>query len=351
VSDLTSNAKFPNSPDRTLLISAIDTPPSDNGAGFNGGSNRENFGTYMTGWLTVPESGNYHFAISGDDQQVFYLSTDETAANLKAIVAEPQWNGWRSWNTNDRRIGVNNPWFANVTTLPINRSQNTVGATPLVAGELYYFEAIAKEGGGGDSCAVTWWLDGATMPADNTPGISAANVSNYVNPDNSINISAQPQSAQLTIGAAASLSVTANSVEPRLGGDLRYQWYKNSIAVSGATGPTLNIAAVAAGDFADYYVVMNAPGAAQTQSATATLSELTVIPQPTLAIVNNGDGSVTVSYPTTDQAAGNQLQSTLSLTSPITFTDDTSGADNAGSFDTTKSTATDGETYWRTARP
>jgi hypothetical protein len=353
VADLTGNAKFPNSPDRLHYISAIDTPPSDNAAGFNNSVNRENFGTYMTGWLSVPESGNYHFAISGDDQQVFYLSTDETPANLKAIVAEPQWNGWRSWNTNDRRIGVNNPWFANVTTLPINRSPNTVGATALVAGERYYFEAIAKEGGGGDSCAVTWWLDGTDMPADNTPGISASNVSNYINPDNAISISAQPASAMVPIGAAATLSVSASPTEPRLGGDLRYQWYKNGVAVSGATGRTLNIAAVAAGDFADYYVVMNAPGAPQTQSATATLSEQTVIPPgPTLSIVNNGDGTVTVAYPTTEQAAGNQLQSALNLDgSPVAFTDDTSGADNAGSFDTTKSTATDGETYWRTAKP
>jgi hypothetical protein len=349
VANLTGAAKFPDSPDRSHYIGAIDTPPSnDANNGFNGGVNRENFGTYMTGWLSVETTGDYHFAISGDDQQVFYLSTDEDPANMVPIVAEPQWNGWRSWNTNDRRIGVNNPWFSGVTTLPINRSPNTVGATTLTAGELYYFEALAKEGGGGDSCAVTWWLDGDTMPADNTPGISGGNVSNFVNPDDTINISQQPVDTSIALGADGSISVAANPTAPAFGGPLSYQWYKDGAAISGANGSTLNITGATSADYGAYYVEINAPGAAQVTSATANVSG--AIAETTLSITDNQDGTVTVSYDLGAQEGGNQLQSTLSL-SPIDFQDDNTGSAGSGTWDTTKATDTDAETYWRTAKP
>jgi hypothetical protein len=307
----------------------------------------------------VETTGDYLFAISGDDQNVFYLSTDMDPANKQIIVSEPNWNGWRSWNTNDRRIGTrttdpatNNDFIPSVDTLPINRSQNTTGAKTLTQGENYYFEVLSKEGGGGDSVAVTWWLDGETMPADNTPGISASNTSTFVNPDNTINISAQPVSTEWVDGEAGSVSVTANPTAPVLGGKLSYQWYKNGAPISGANGSSFNVSAAAAGDAGNYYVEINAPGAPMATSATAAITVGSGGEPPTLTIVNNGDGSVTVTYPDTGTTtAVNPLQSALNLNDPIDFQADTSGSGDGTTWSTTKATDTDDETYWRTAKP
>jgi hypothetical protein len=349
LNNLTNNAAFPNSPNVDDYVQLFEEPPSD----FNGrGPNRENFGTRLTGLIVPTETANYHFAISGDDNQAFYLSTDATPATRRLIVAEPQWNGYRAYNTNDRRVGGNN-FFPGVTTLPINRSQNTVGATPLVADTQYYAELLAKEGGGGDSTAIVWWKEGENMPADNTPAIAASFVRSYVNPDNTINISAQPQDQTVAPAANATFSVTAAPTAPFLGGPITYQWRRGGANINGATGASYTLNGVTAGDDgATFDVVMNAPGAPSVTSAVATLDVQSVITEPTLTITKNGN-NVTVSYLDADRAAGHVLQTADTLTTPNTFADETiTGATVGLNFETVKDvTAGDDQSYWRTRHP
>jgi len=350
LNNLTNNAAYPNSPSEDGFVSLFEEAPSD----FNGrGPNRENFGTRITGLLVPTETANYHFAISGDDNQGFWLSTDANPANSRLIVAEPQWNGYRSWNTNDRRVGGNN-FFPSITTLPINRTPNTFpDGIPLVAGTQYYAELIAKEGGGGDSTAITWWKVGDSMPADNTPAIGAEFVQSYQNPDNSINISAQPQSQNVTAGANVTFSVTANPTAPYLGGPISYQWRRGGVNIGGATGSSYTLNGVVAGDNgATFDVVMNAPGAAQATSTAATLTVGGVPePAPTLAITKNGN-NVVVTYPTVAQAAGHAAEKSTAL--PGGFAADGTGSDQAGTYTITVDVTAEGaadQSYWRTRQP
>lgn len=346
LNNLTNNAAYPNSPSQDGFVSLFEEPPSD----FNGrGPNRENFGTRITGLLVPTETANYHFAISGDDNQAFYLSTNADPATRRLIVAEPQWNGYRSWNTNDRRVGGNN-FFPSITTVPINRTPNTFpDGIPLVAGTQYYAELIAKEGGGGDSTAITWWKVGDSIPADNTPAIGAEFVQSYQNPDNSINISAQPQSQNVTAGANVTFSVTANPTAPYLGGPISYQWRRGGVNIGGATGSSYTLAGTVAGDSgATFDVVMNAPGATQVISTAATLTVGGVVTPPELTIGKNGN-NVVITFPTT---AGHQPQKSTGL--PGGFADDTTGVDAGGTTTITVDVTAQGaddQSYWRTRQP
>jgi hypothetical protein len=343
LNNLTNHARFPNSPNVDEFAPLFEMPPTN--------PNRENFGTRITGLIVPTETADYHFAISGDDNQGFWLSPDANPANRRLIVAEPQWNGYRAWNTNDRRVG-NNGFFPDVTTLPINRSPNTVGATRLEAGVRYYAELLAKEGGGGDSTAVTWWKVGENMPADGTPAISSSFVLSYVNPDNTINISAQPQNQTVGPGTNAVFSVTANPTAPFLGGPISYQWRRGGVNIPGANGSSYSITAAEGDNGASFDVVMNAPGAPTATSTAATLTVGgTVPPAPTLSIVKTGN-NVVVTYPTSAQAGGHALQKSTGL--PGGFAADATGTDQAGTFTTTVDVTAGGaadQSYWRTRRP
>ncbi|HIG30359.1 MAG TPA: hypothetical protein EYQ50_22190 [Verrucomicrobiales bacterium] len=111
----------------------------------------DNYSTVLHGLLNPTVTGNYRFAIASDDPGELYLSTDENPGNSILIALEPTWAGVRNFGTTENRDE-----FA-----PENRSDTMFpGGIALVAGQKYYIEAIAKEGGGGDNLAVTWKLPG-----------------------------------------------------------------------------------------------------------------------------------------------------------------------------------------------
>lgn len=86
-----------------------------------------------------------------------------------------------------------------------------------------------------------------------------------------------PGNSIVTEGDNASLSVVAE------GSDLSYQWYRDGVAVSGATSSNLNLGNVAQQDAGSYYcVVSNSVGS--DSSATATLAVLDAVISANVAI-------------------------------------------------------------------
>ena len=79
-------------------------------------------------------------------------------------------------------------------------------------------------------------------------------------------IVSQPVSATAVAGSNVTFTVTASGTAP-----LAYQWLKNNVAISGATGTTLTLANVSATDTASYSVVV-ANAASSVTSSTATLT-------------------------------------------------------------------------------
>jgi hypothetical protein len=135
VSDLTSNAAYPDSPSYVGQLSGLEGPTNL----------AESYGTRIRGYLYPPTTGSYTFWIAGDDNCQLWLSTDGTPAN-KAQIAYINGSNW----TNSRE------W----TKYPSQQSS----AKTLTGGQKYYIEVLHKEYTGGDNIAVAW----------SGPGISQA---------------------------------------------------------------------------------------------------------------------------------------------------------------------------------
>ncbi len=102
----------------------------------------DNYGTRVRGVVTPPATGTYTFWIAGDDNCELYLGTDDTAGTKRLIASVPDWTGPREWT---------------------KFSQQTSAGIALNAGQLYYIEALQKEGTGGDNLAVAWQGPGLTQ--------------------------------------------------------------------------------------------------------------------------------------------------------------------------------------------
>jgi len=123
--DLRSAAAFPALPSQTELLDALKGPVDW----------KDNYGLRARALLTAPETGDYTFWVSGDDNCELWLSSDDTAFNAKLIAQVASWTGVEEWGKE-----------AGQKSAPI----------ALVAGQKYYIEMLLKEGGGGDSITAAW---------------------------------------------------------------------------------------------------------------------------------------------------------------------------------------------------
>jgi hypothetical protein len=93
VSNLTNLVTFPYTSDTERYETALEITSNQN----------DGYGVRISGWLRPPVSGNYHFAMSSDDNGSFSLSSDLGTANLVELCWEPLWHGPRDWTGTARR--------------------------------------------------------------------------------------------------------------------------------------------------------------------------------------------------------------------------------------------------------
>ncbi len=126
---------FPNKPDRTSTLYALSTTLnySDYYAG------------RVRGFIKAPESGSYLFNITGDDDAIFFLSSDSTSNNLDTICYAP-----------------GSTEQDNYTLYP----EQTSALVTLTAGEYYYFEGLYNEAWGNDFIQIQWKLPSAINSPD-----------------------------------------------------------------------------------------------------------------------------------------------------------------------------------------
>jgi hypothetical protein len=155
VDDLRFSPKFPNAPDLMRLRTSIEANQEDE---------FDNYGTRLSGVILPPASGNYVFYLASDDQGEFWLSTDETPANLVRLALDPTWATRRLYLGEADGGGRGNP------------PSNISAPISLTAGHPYYFEALMKEGIGGDHVAVAWQTPGGPTPMNFGPAIGGSAV-------------------------------------------------------------------------------------------------------------------------------------------------------------------------------
>jgi hypothetical protein len=112
----------------------------------------DNYGGRLTGFLTVPRTGNYRFHICSDDQSEFYLSDDEFPQNEKLRARESGYTSKpRRWSSID--------------------DENISSPIYLERGKWYSLRVVFRELASADHLAITWQMAGQPPPRDGDPPI------------------------------------------------------------------------------------------------------------------------------------------------------------------------------------
>ncbi|MCJ8211020.1 PA14 domain-containing protein [Mucilaginibacter sp. RS28] len=101
-------------------------------------SSTPNYGRRLSAYITAPYTGNYTFAVAGDDAVDLYLSTDTDPSKKVKIAGLLSWTNFREFTK-----------YASQKSAQIK----------LQAGQKYYIEVLQKQGGGDGHVSVQW-----TMP-------------------------------------------------------------------------------------------------------------------------------------------------------------------------------------------
>ena len=137
VTSLINHPKFKESPDSTGYLTSAESP-------LNVGND---FGRRIRGIIIPPESGDYRFSVSADDECVLRLNNaGENPENAREIL----------------------------------KTQGTSGPIALDQAKRYYFEILHKESEGKDFCRVGWTLPGGSLESP-IPG-KHFRVQNYDSP-------------------------------------------------------------------------------------------------------------------------------------------------------------------------
>lgn len=157
VTDLTGDADYPYAPAGSGQLTSFEAPTDF----------AENFGDRIRGYLHAPSSGNYEFWIASDNSSELWLSTDADPTNKILIASVSGWTSVYQWT---------------------KFSSQYSSSVSLTAGEVYYIEALHKDGGGPDNLAVAWQGPGISqevipgaylspfIPAVNTGSAAAGQV-------------------------------------------------------------------------------------------------------------------------------------------------------------------------------
>lgn len=272
VTDLTGNAKFPDSPDEVRFVTFAEFPNGGEDGTAPPGNVYNNYGIRVSGYIIPTETASYVFFLAADDGAEFWLSTDSSPTNAKRVATEPVWNGVRAWSNLDRRDATN----------PENRTDKYqatqwpggAGAPiQLTAGQRYYFYGLMKEGGGGDNWAITWTKAGDAEPVNGDLPIGAAHLG--VDAPTSVTFTDQPDDTTVFNGRSADFSAAVTAVP-----NMTMQWFRGTQAIQDATGPTLRVGPLSLADNgAKFKLVVTVPGGAPVESREATVTVVNPPPE------------------------------------------------------------------------
>ncbi|HYG33600.1 MAG TPA: hypothetical protein VEC99_02370, partial [Clostridia bacterium] len=262
------------SPVTPSLVSSLEFPDSGTG----------NYTRRVSGWLIPPTTDNYTFYISADDDADLFLSTDSNPAHKRLVAQETGWANYRSWAsvvTNyDGTTGEITGYGSTIEQRCSDTWTNDAGTAiyssgiPLTAGQLYYLEAVHRQGGGGDNFAVTYKLFSDPTPTNGTPSVLQASNRNIVlitSPTTNLAWTLHPTNITVFDGSDAAFRAQAKS-DTELA--LRYQWYRNGNPIAGATSTAYRFPALFADNGAQFSVV--ASTAEGGLSITSSVVKLTV---------------------------------------------------------------------------
>ncbi|HEY6505892.1 MAG TPA: PQQ-dependent sugar dehydrogenase, partial [Chitinophagaceae bacterium] len=245
VASLTSNANYPNNPSVSGTLTSFEIPTSSG----------DNYGMKVYGYICPPATGSYTFWIASDDNSELWLSTTSSSANKTRIAYHTQWTNSREWNK-----------YA---------TQKSVAIT-LTAGQLYYVEALMKEGSQGDNMAVGWAKPGqaTTVPSEVIPGSQLlTSIPDAQAPTVPTNLAAQ------NVGQTTFLLTWTASTDNI--GVAGYDVYRNGIKITTSlvSGTSYNVTGLTANTLYSFIVIAK-DAAGNSSAASAALPVTTLPPAP-----------------------------------------------------------------------
>lgn len=241
ISNLTSNANYPNNPSVTGTRSTFEMPT-------NVGNN---IGIRMNGYLCVPATGTYYFWIAADNAGELWLSTTSSSANKVRIAYTSKATKYRQWNA--------------------SATQKSVGIA-LVAGTKYYVEALMKETTGSDNLSVGWSKPGqpTSAPSEIIPG---ANLST------DLVVDTEPPSAPSGLAAdfitTSSFVLKWNASTDNVG-VTGYDIYRNGVKINSSTLTYTSYSVTGLAANTMYNMMVRAKDAAGNESTSAVFPVTTI---------------------------------------------------------------------------
>lgn len=284
VSNLLTDSRYPNNPDRVDLELACEYPPGGV-ARIAAADPVRNYFDSIEGYFIPSATTNYVFLTAGADRIFLYLSTDDTPANMHQITSLNGWTNPRGWNQGQGGTDMT-PTRSDSYAGTAWPDGNTVSLTK---GQRYYMLMIHHDPGwsGADDFAATYKFDSEPDPAvGDAPKLSGSVVGYYFDPTGaSINFVQQPKNANAVQGAAATFTVAANGTSA-YGTTVLFQWQtapKGSTTwtdIPGAIGTSYTTSLLALTDDGKQYRVVAtlAPITATSEVAIVTVTADTTPP-------------------------------------------------------------------------
>ena len=241
VASLTGNANYPNNPSTTGTFTIFE-------AASNSG---DNYGLRVWGYICPPATGSYTFWIASDDNSELWLSTTSSSANRVRIAYHTSYTTSRQWNK-----------FATQKSVAIS----------LNAGQLYFVEAIMKDGTGGDNLAVGWAKPGqsTTAPSEVIPGTQLkTSIPDSQAPSIPVNLS-----SSAIAQTSFTLSWSASTDNVAVTG---YDVYRNAIKINTSTIAGTTYAVTGLTPSTSYQFTVKAKDAAGNESAVSALLNVTTL--------------------------------------------------------------------------
>lgn len=332
-------------------------------------------GTYVDrvdGFFIPDRTTNYVFLMSADNDGYTYLSTDSDPANRKMIAADVGWQNTRTWtgpggDTAKRRgDGTGGGPFENrsdellTSQRAINGTGMLAGLLPapdgtdpdpwptvdangnavitLTAGQRYAFQLWHVESDSGRA-EVTFKYAGEPDPVNGSAcRITTAYIGALVDPTSLPPlITTQPTNVFFNAGDTVNFYVGVDSALP-----VTYQWFKDQVAVTGATGATLSIPNATSATIGSYYVTVTSTAGAATSQTAAALMQVT---PPGLSFQQDNTGLTCIEaehYYDAKQAADGHVWVPLSSRAGFSGTGYMSALPDSGANNNTAATQTNG---------
>jgi hypothetical protein len=121
-----------------------------------------NYCARLSGWVTVPATGQYQFHLTTDDAGRLFVSQDEDMANAVLVASLNRWSAITNWNT-----------YATQHSPVMSLKQ----------GQIMAIYAVMQQTAGGDSIAIGWTGPGPGMSRDITIPTLISNWVTATNPN------------------------------------------------------------------------------------------------------------------------------------------------------------------------